>query len=90
MAVTKVGMLGHQTKDAAKICLHNCPLLEDLAEWSQWGLIFEPEHGKLKDFIQKYGGVTTMNIEGIITEIMGKLIRCVSLIYSMLLMWTRV
>ena len=68
MAVTKVGMLGHQTKDAAKICLHNCPLLEDLAEWSQWGLIFEPEHGKLKDFIQKYGGVTTMNIEGIIIE----------------------
>ena len=27
-------------------------------------MFFEPEHGKLKDFIQKYGGVTTMNMEG--------------------------
>ena len=62
--MSKVGMLGHQTKESAKICLHNCPLLEDLAEWSQWNLVFEPEHGKLKDFIQKYGGVTTMNMEG--------------------------
>ena len=64
MSASKVGMLGHQTKEAAKICLHNCPLLEDLAEWSQWSLVFEPEHGKLKDFIQKYGGLTTINIEG--------------------------
>ena len=64
VSASKVGMLGHQTKEAAKICLHNCPLLEDLAEWSQWSLVFEPEHGKLKDFIQKYGGLTTINIEG--------------------------
>ena len=27
-------------------------------------LFFETEDGKLKDFIQKYGGVATMNIVG--------------------------
>ncbi|XP_053402751.1 uncharacterized protein LOC123550539 [Mercenaria mercenaria] len=61
---SKVGILGHQTRDAAKICLHNCPLLENMADWSQWGLVFEPELGKLKDFVQKYGGVTTKTLEG--------------------------
>ncbi|KAL3859495.1 hypothetical protein ACJMK2_009714 [Sinanodonta woodiana] len=60
----QVGILGHQSREAALICLHNCPLLEDLAEWSQWKLVFEPEHGKLKDFIQKYGGTKTLNLEG--------------------------
>ncbi|KAH3734109.1 hypothetical protein DPMN_040549, partial [Dreissena polymorpha] len=61
---SKVGILGHQTRDAAKICLHTCPLLEDMAAWSQWGLVFEPELGKLKDFVQKYGGVSTKTVEG--------------------------
>jgi hypothetical protein len=61
---SKVGILGHQSKDAAKFCLHSCPLLENLADWSQWSLVFEPEHGKLKDFIQRYGGVTTKPYEG--------------------------
>ncbi|KAL3860253.1 hypothetical protein ACJMK2_010402, partial [Sinanodonta woodiana] len=61
---TQVGILGHQSRDAALICLHNCPILEDLAEWSLWKLVFEPEHGKLKDFLQKYGGFRPMNIEG--------------------------
>ncbi|KAL3859494.1 hypothetical protein ACJMK2_009713 [Sinanodonta woodiana] len=60
----QVGILGHQSREAALICLHNCPLLEDLAEWSQWKLVFEPQHGKLKDFIQKYGGTKTLNLEG--------------------------
>lgn len=59
-----MGILGHQNRDAAKICLHNCPLLQDLATWSKWSLVFEPEHGKLKDFIQKYGGESVMNLEG--------------------------
>ncbi|KAL4234329.1 hypothetical protein ACF0H5_005980 [Mactra antiquata] len=61
---SKVGMLGHQSKDIAQICLHNCPLLEDMSEWSQWNLVFEPELGKLKDFIQKYGGVTNKTLDG--------------------------
>ncbi|XP_053389616.1 uncharacterized protein LOC128552593 [Mercenaria mercenaria] len=63
-STSKVGILGHQTRDAAKICLHNCPLLENMADWSQWSLVFEPELGKLKDFVQKYGGVTTKTYEG--------------------------
>ncbi|XP_045191511.2 uncharacterized protein LOC123548375 [Mercenaria mercenaria] len=61
---SKVGILGHQSKDAARFCLHSCPLLENLADWSQWSLVFEPELGKLKDFVQRYGGVTTKTVEG--------------------------
>lgn len=60
----QIGILGHQTRDAALACLHNCPLLEDLGSWSQWSLVFEPEHGKLREFIQKYGGVRTTQIDG--------------------------
>ncbi|KAK3603430.1 hypothetical protein CHS0354_009413 [Potamilus streckersoni] len=63
-STTQVGILGHQSRDAALVCLHNCPILEDLAGWSLWKLVFEPEHGKLKDFVQKYGGFRPMNIEG--------------------------
>ncbi|XP_069113795.1 uncharacterized protein [Argopecten irradians] len=60
----QVGILGHQARETALACLHNCPLLEDLAIWSQWTLVFEPEHGKLKDFLQKYGGSHISAIEG--------------------------
>ncbi|KAK3589090.1 hypothetical protein CHS0354_017428 [Potamilus streckersoni] len=63
-STSQVGILGHQSREAALNCLHNCPLLEDLAEWSQWQLVFEPEHGRLKDFIQKHGGTKTLNFEG--------------------------
>ncbi|XP_021342125.1 uncharacterized protein LOC110442712 isoform X2 [Mizuhopecten yessoensis] len=59
----QVGILGHQARETALACLHNCPLLEDLADWSQWALVFEPEHGKLKDFLQKYGGSHISNID---------------------------
>ncbi|XP_076112450.1 uncharacterized protein LOC143080482 isoform X2 [Mytilus galloprovincialis] len=61
---SKIGMLGHQTKEAALVCLHNCPLLEDMEIWSHWSLVFEPELGKLKDFIQKYGGTYTIPVDG--------------------------
>ena len=57
-------MLGHQTKEAALACLHNCPLMVDIAIWSHWSLVFEPEFGKLKDFIQKYGGSHTIPVDG--------------------------
>ena len=57
-------MLGHQTKEAALACLHNCPLMVDIATWSHWSLVFEPEFGKLKDFIQKYGGTNTIPVDG--------------------------
>ena len=57
-------MLGHQTKEAALACLHNCPIMVDIATWSHWSLVFEPEFGKLKDFIQKYGGTNTIPVDG--------------------------
>jgi len=58
----KVGVLGHVTKDKALASLQNCPLLEDLYEWSQWHVVFEPELGDLKDFIQKHGGLHVVTI----------------------------
>ncbi|KAK3086464.1 hypothetical protein FSP39_018803 [Pinctada imbricata] len=61
---SQTGMLGHQTREAALTCLHNCPLLEDMGAWSQWSQVFEPQLGKLKDFVQKYGGVHTSNVQG--------------------------
>uniref|UniRef100_A0A4W3JPJ6 Wu:fj29h11 n=2 Tax=Callorhinchus milii TaxID=7868 RepID=A0A4W3JPJ6_CALMI len=48
-----VGLLGELSKERALSCLLNAPLLEDLAEWSQWDLVFEPQHGSLKDFIER-------------------------------------
>ncbi|XP_067859939.1 uncharacterized protein wu:fj29h11 isoform X2 [Heptranchias perlo] len=51
-----VGLLGDLSKESALSCLLNAPLLEDLAEWSQWELVFEPQHGSLKDFIEKHCG----------------------------------
>ena len=60
----KVGIIGHTTKDKALACLQNCPLLEDLSEWSLWDVVFGPELGNLKDFIQKYGGSHVVTING--------------------------
>lgn len=60
----QTGILGHQTKEAALACLENCPLLENMAEWSQWTIVFEPQLGKLRDFIQKYGECQTWPLEG--------------------------
>ncbi|XP_056016364.1 uncharacterized protein LOC125663893 [Ostrea edulis] len=60
----QTGILGHQTKEAALACLDNCPLLENMADWSQWSQVFEPQLGKLRDFIQKYGEFQHWPIEG--------------------------
>ena len=60
----EVGMLGQQTRDAALACLQRCPFLEDLEKWSHWSLVFEPQYGSLKDFLQKYGGVHTIHTDG--------------------------
>ncbi|XP_041072786.1 protein NO VEIN [Carcharodon carcharias] len=49
-----VGLLGDLSKEQALSCLLNAPLLEDLAEWSQWEMVFEPQHGSLKDFIERH------------------------------------
>ena len=50
-------MFGHVTREQALVCLQNCPLLADLAEWSHWDVVFRPALKDLKDFIQKHGGV---------------------------------
>ena len=60
----KVGIIGHQSKEKALCCLQQCPLLEDLAEWSHWDLVFRPELGDLREFVQKYGGVYSMPVTG--------------------------
>ncbi|MGH0153085.1 UNVERIFIED_CONTAM: hypothetical protein FKN15_023719 [Acipenser sinensis] len=51
-----VGLLGDVSRDTALACLLNTPLLEDLADWSQWELVFEPQYGDLKDFIERNFG----------------------------------
>ncbi|XP_070575816.1 uncharacterized protein [Ptychodera flava] len=51
-----VGILGSQQRGKAMACLMNAPLLEDLAAWSHWSLVFEPEHGDIKQFIERNSG----------------------------------
>ncbi|XP_048467027.1 protein NO VEIN-like [Rhincodon typus] len=53
---SSVGLLGDLSKEQALSCLLNAPLLEDLAEWSQWETVFEAQHGSLKDFIERHCG----------------------------------
>ena len=50
-----VGPLGHKTRADAIACLSCAPLLEDLARWSHWDLVFRPQHGDLTEFIEKQG-----------------------------------
>ncbi|XP_005090510.1 uncharacterized protein LOC101857532 isoform X2 [Aplysia californica] len=59
-----VGNQGSQSRLAALACLTRCPLLTDMAEWSHWKLVFQPQHGPLRDFVQKYGGQTKEPLEG--------------------------
>ncbi|XP_015211657.2 uncharacterized protein [Lepisosteus oculatus] len=59
-----VGLLGPQSIGNALACLLSAPLLEDLSEWSQWELVFEPEHGNLKDFIEKNAGKKITQLAG--------------------------
>ena len=61
---SQVGLLGQQSRDMALSCLQACPLLEDLEEWSQWAMVFQPEHGPLKTFVQKYGGIHSIQLQG--------------------------
>jgi len=62
---SQVCVLSEQSLEAALSCLHNCPLLEDMVAWSQWSLVFEPQHGQLDEFINKYGGKQTHRLSGI-------------------------
>lgn len=53
-----VGHLGEMSKAQALASLLSCPLLEDLSEWSQWELIFKPQHDSLKEFIERNAGIS--------------------------------
>ncbi|XP_056626776.1 uncharacterized protein wu:fj29h11 isoform X3 [Triplophysa dalaica] len=55
-----VGLLGEVSRDKALASLLSAPLLQDLEEWSQWELVFQPNHGSLKEFIDKYCGKTEL------------------------------
>uniref|UniRef100_A0A3B1JM69 Wu:fj29h11 n=1 Tax=Astyanax mexicanus TaxID=7994 RepID=A0A3B1JM69_ASTMX len=55
-----VGLLGEVSREQAVASLLSAPLLQDLREWSQWELVFQPNHGPLKDFIDKYCGKTDL------------------------------
>ncbi|XP_072524200.1 uncharacterized protein [Salminus brasiliensis] len=55
-----VGLLGEVNREQAVASLLSAPLLQDLREWSQWELVFQPNHGPLKDFIDKYCGKTDL------------------------------
>ncbi|XP_073684891.1 uncharacterized protein [Garra rufa] len=58
--VDSVGLLGEVSQNQARASLLSAPLLQDLEEWSQWELVFQPNHGPLKDFIDKYCGKTEL------------------------------
>ncbi|XP_076856187.1 uncharacterized protein LOC143510575 isoform X2 [Brachyhypopomus gauderio] len=55
-----VGLLGEVSRDQAMASLLSTPLLQELSEWSQWPLVFQPSHGALKDFMEKYCGNTDL------------------------------
>ncbi|XP_056326181.1 uncharacterized protein wu:fj29h11 isoform X1 [Danio aesculapii] len=55
-----VGLLGEVGRDQAMAALLSAPLLHDLQDWTQWQLVFLPNHGPLKDFIDKYCGKTEL------------------------------
>lgn len=54
-----VGLLGDVSREQAMASLRSAPLLEDLAEWSQWELVYQPNHGPLKHFIDNYCSKST-------------------------------
>lgn len=58
-----VGLLGPVTREQAMSSLVSAPLLEDLAEWSQWELVFQPQLGPLKDFIESNSGTNLIKMQ---------------------------
>ena len=48
------GLLGPQTPKDALRCLKQAPMLEDLARWSHWDLVYAPYLGDLGKFLATY------------------------------------
>ena len=70
-----VGVLGHQSREDALSCLQSAPLLEDLKQWSHWNLIYQPQHGRLEQFLQtEFDNRSTSAVHALEVE-PGKLIK---------------
>jgi hypothetical protein len=57
-----VGPLGHKSKEDTLSCLSSTPLLEDLARWSHWDLVFRPQHGDLAKFVEGEGSRSELHV----------------------------
>ena len=57
------GVLGPQTRQDALDCLLAAPLLTDLAEWSNWDLVFRPSLGCLSVFLNNQLQTTSRSEE---------------------------
>ena len=56
------GSLGHFTKEDVISCLDAAPLLENLARWSNWDRVFEPQFGDMKSFLSKQDKIQVLDI----------------------------
>ena len=59
-AYQDAGAIGHLTKQDAIRCLQSAPLLENLATWSCWNPVFEPQFGGLKSFVESTESVSAV------------------------------
>ena len=50
-SILQHGLLGPQTPNDALCCLKQAPMLEDLAYWSHWDLVYAPYLGDLGKFL---------------------------------------
>ena len=57
-----LGPLGHKSKEDTLSCLSSAPLLEDLASWSHWDLVFRPQHGDLAKFVAEEGSRSELHV----------------------------
>ena len=56
------GSLGHFRKEDVISCLDAAPLLENLALWSNWDQVFEPQFGDMKSFLSKQDKIQVLDI----------------------------
>ena len=56
------GALGDKTREEALSCLCRAPLLDDLASWSHWDQLFNPQHGELAGFVEKEGSEVGLHV----------------------------
>lgn len=56
------GSLGHFKKEDVISCLDAAPLLENLAVWSNWDQVFEPQFGDIKSFLSKQDKIQALDV----------------------------